>query len=672
MTIAYKDAGAVAAGTTSLSIPHPTVGGTILAGELLIVAICSKYPTYGPADISGWTKLTSDSSGLAPGTDTGNTRATIFYKVAAGGESGNLSVTLTGCGSCVGRMFRFTKNLVSWLIEYAIASKNALTDPWTGGNAVTAASNPGLTAGDNLLVVVAINGNVRTMTLQAVTAAGVTAWGTMVERQDDGTNNGDDCALMVSEHPVTTGTATEAPVFAADLTTAGAGGVLFFRMREYTESKSGTAAVSGNGSLIGEVKKGGIGSVLASIAGAVVAIGVAGMLAAASIFGGGSPNVTAQKAVSAGATISGGGSVIATGQMGGGEEYFGTAILSGNGSVLSEGRKNAGESLTVSGNGPAISEGNKSTSSITSLSANGSVNSEGIKNASQSIFITSNGLITVAPAAGKDGKETTSVSGGGSLVNTGLKDGKEIVVISENGTLEGIGLKAGLGAGVIQGNGEVNSVGTKEAKETNFISGAGLIGALAQKEALGLSSLSGNGELIVSGTREEAYSSIVSIFGNGSISSISTKSTGGISLVSANGEITTLVTKEGQTTSLLSGGGSLEVISHKSAIDSASISENGFLFVSGIREEIEVHFGIALISGNGSLIVIGTTETLKYGSVIVSANGVIICEGKKELNPEEIISERRTSWDNGDDFEDFPYDRPLTTKHDRPLGKKQG
>ena len=234
MTVAYKDTGTVATGTTSLAIPHPTSGGVILAGELLVVAICSKHPDYGPADISGWTKLTSDSSGLADGVDDGDSRATIFYKVAAGGESGDVTVTLTSCSTCVGRMFRYTKTGTSWVIGSAIGAQNTKVDPWTTTNAVTATSDPGLTAGDVLLMVVAFNVNVCTMTLEAVTATGITVWGTMAERQDSGTNNGNDCALIVSEHPVTTGTSSAAPVFAGDPSTTVAGGVLFFRMREYT------------------------------------------------------------------------------------------------------------------------------------------------------------------------------------------------------------------------------------------------------------------------------------------------------------------------------------------------------------------------------------------------------------------------------------------------------
>lgn len=208
--VAFGSAGAVDPGTTTLVVPYP---GGIAAGNLLVLTVGNKYPPNGPATLAGWTLVTNGqiSGGAgAPGGDSGTVYATIFVKVADGSETGNLTVTLTGANSSMGRMFRYTNAAgAGWDYAATNGSDNTPDATWS----VTGAANPGVTAGDMLVVVSAINGNrMSGWASESVSAAGAT-FGIHTERQDSSTAAGQDMALVVSDHTVTAGTASAAPVF---------------------------------------------------------------------------------------------------------------------------------------------------------------------------------------------------------------------------------------------------------------------------------------------------------------------------------------------------------------------------------------------------------------------------------------------------------------------------
>jgi len=231
MTIAFGAAGAVAPGTTSLSIAYPT---GITAGQMLLMFISNKYPTNGPSLPAGWSAPANNQfsrGGGTPGVDTGDMYITLFYKIADGTETGSQSVTVTSGNSCLGVIMRYTKTTGGWQIACAGGSDNVAGTAWS----VTAASNPGVTASDMVLVGSAICGNTDTATVEAITQTGVT-FGTMVERVDTGTNNGDDCSIWVTEHPVTAGPGSAAPAYTATVGGTGsanaAGASIFVRLRE--------------------------------------------------------------------------------------------------------------------------------------------------------------------------------------------------------------------------------------------------------------------------------------------------------------------------------------------------------------------------------------------------------------------------------------------------------
>jgi hypothetical protein len=82
------------------------------------------------------------------------------------------------------------------------------------------------------------------------------------------------------------------------------------------EEHSGSASISGNGSLTGQIKKEGKGTALNSGGGTLLALGLAAMFGIASISGGGGQTVIGQKATGGIAIISGNGSLAAEGNKG--------------------------------------------------------------------------------------------------------------------------------------------------------------------------------------------------------------------------------------------------------------------------------------------------------------------------------------------------------------------
>lgn len=205
--VAFGAAGNATTGTTSLSVPYPT---GIAAGDLLILVVGNKYPTNGPTTPSGWTLAGQGSGGLGTaGADSGQVYNTIFVKQALGTESGNLTVTLTAANTSMARMFRYIKAAAaSWNYAATTGSDNTAGTTWS----VTGAANPGIISGDILIVGSSLNGNRVTQWTESVTATGAT-FANAAERNDSTSGTGDDMGLIVSEHPVTAGNATAAPVY---------------------------------------------------------------------------------------------------------------------------------------------------------------------------------------------------------------------------------------------------------------------------------------------------------------------------------------------------------------------------------------------------------------------------------------------------------------------------
>lgn len=233
MAIAFGASGLAAnTATNTLTLAYPA---GITAGQLIVVCVCNKYPPNNPTTPAGFT-LAANAQGTggsgAAGIDTGTVYMTVYYKIAVGTETGNLAITFVGTNnSGIGRIFRYTNATGNWNVSAANGSDNTAGTAWL----TTMNVNPGLTTGDWAIVASGINTDAYTYASQAPAEASTT-FGATVERQDSGTNSGQDCALVVTDTPVTAGTSVNPPTYS--MTASGtaannpAGSSVMLRIRE--------------------------------------------------------------------------------------------------------------------------------------------------------------------------------------------------------------------------------------------------------------------------------------------------------------------------------------------------------------------------------------------------------------------------------------------------------
>jgi PKD repeat protein len=104
MPIAFRAAGSIAANASGTpSIPYPA---GIAAGDLLIIHYAVATATVTPTTPSGWTKLFGPVNMAGGGN---NNKGYLYYKVAAGSETGTLTFANTGASNyAVGIMAAYT------------------------------------------------------------------------------------------------------------------------------------------------------------------------------------------------------------------------------------------------------------------------------------------------------------------------------------------------------------------------------------------------------------------------------------------------------------------------------------------------------------------------------------------------------------------------------------
>lgn len=223
---------ATTSGTTAPSVAYPT---GIQAGDILILAIGNRPNTSTPATPSGWTDAsdyTQTGGAGSEGAGTGVVRCTVFYKVADGTESGNLSLSIASGTSCAAAMWRVTKTTgKDWAVALANGSDNSAGTSFS----VAMGSDPGVTAGDLVYVATVSSEDTASFASQALTQSGVT-YGSMSERLDQAVSTGNDLRLVVSEHAVSSGTSVAAATFTATASGTNSGNVagtsIMIRLRQ--------------------------------------------------------------------------------------------------------------------------------------------------------------------------------------------------------------------------------------------------------------------------------------------------------------------------------------------------------------------------------------------------------------------------------------------------------
>lgn len=248
MTIAFVNQGttptaAVASitGTTSVT---PAAPASLVNGNIVVIYVGCKYDTASVVTPTDWTLAGSVAGGTTgTGNDTGPTRTTVFYRVKDAAWSTMPTITVTSGNASFAQAFQYSNATGFWDVAASGGADSTTGTAWS----VTAASNPGITAGDMCFVATTVPTDIgagATFSAQAITATGISVWGTATERSEPYTSNGNDAGGMVFDRPVTTGTSSAAPVITATAggtTTNIMGTSLLVRLREITiTSKSGS------------------------------------------------------------------------------------------------------------------------------------------------------------------------------------------------------------------------------------------------------------------------------------------------------------------------------------------------------------------------------------------------------------------------------------------------
>jgi hypothetical protein len=242
--ITYQTPGALAysaAGGTSVAPAYPA---SIAAGDLLVLIIGMKPSTANSGSVTtpdGWTAITNGSLtgaggyGTTLGGDTGNTNVFTYYKVAAGTETGSLTVTIATNNVSWAQMYRFSTSLTTMVWSVAGATGTDIVGNTTVSIAMT--SDPGVTGGDYIIGAMCIPTDVTTpaqFSAEALSQTGVT-FGTVTEISEPDSDIGNDIGGVTYRAPVNSGTSSATSTF-----TATAGGTVtnvrgpgvFIRIRE--------------------------------------------------------------------------------------------------------------------------------------------------------------------------------------------------------------------------------------------------------------------------------------------------------------------------------------------------------------------------------------------------------------------------------------------------------
>ncbi len=242
---------ASSAWVTSTGTVTPTVPTGTAAGDLVVITLASKYDDAVLVTFpTGWTDLgAAANTGRSTGVDSGNMRCRAFYKVwQAGDTMPTLDPTPNNVSTVKATTWR--KTLANWDVNGEIVVDNITGSPLE----FTASSTLGLAAGDQLQVDMVLNGDVATWLTTTISATGAT-FGTMsTSAADASSTSGTDIRMRSVYRPVTSGTATAAPLVSTPLgaaTTNTVGVGLMLRIREVSGAPA-TQTMSPSGIATGE------------------------------------------------------------------------------------------------------------------------------------------------------------------------------------------------------------------------------------------------------------------------------------------------------------------------------------------------------------------------------------------------------------------------------------
>lgn len=222
MTISFVNQGTtptgIATGTGSTSI-SPDNPASTADGDMVLLAVVAKPDTATIVTPTGWDPIVNGENaggGGTTGADTGPTRCAVFAKRVNGTIATAPTVSVTSGNSCWAQMFAY-RSTHGANTGWSLAAANGIDSTTGSAWSATCATNPGLEAGDWVLVASSIPTDVTTpaqFTGESISATGAT-FANMVERSEpEGTVN-NDIGGFVFQMDVTAGPATAAPVVTA-------------------------------------------------------------------------------------------------------------------------------------------------------------------------------------------------------------------------------------------------------------------------------------------------------------------------------------------------------------------------------------------------------------------------------------------------------------------------
>jgi hypothetical protein len=231
ITVTIGGVAATADGTTLLSVAYPA---TIVTGAILLLFIGSKWLASSHSPPGDWNLLSLEfaGSGADSGSDTGTVEASVYYKIADGSETGNITVSVPSGNVAQAFIAQYARSLPGGIDVAATTARWTTND--TNPISVTFDDDPDLADGDCAIVFAALNANgptnIQTTTL-AATGATIAAGN---QRRFTATGTGGDMLVSLYDYQVTAGASSAAPTWQATkaVTAQGEGPVILVRLRE--------------------------------------------------------------------------------------------------------------------------------------------------------------------------------------------------------------------------------------------------------------------------------------------------------------------------------------------------------------------------------------------------------------------------------------------------------
>lgn len=244
MAVAYVSSGLIA--SAAAQTVAPAYPASIAAGDGLVLVRTAKPDTAALTTPAGWTLVDSRTGGAGVfGNDTGPLVVAIYFRQADGLESGTLTCDSTPATVDVQQAIvsRYTKGSGTWDTAGSGGADSTASTDWS----VTAAGNPGITAGDVVHVALCWpTDSARTWSAEALSATGATITSLTVPIASTTTSLGADMTTRAHNFSCTTGAATGAPTYTGTVNSGinVAGPTSLIRLREVTSGVDGVLAVT--------------------------------------------------------------------------------------------------------------------------------------------------------------------------------------------------------------------------------------------------------------------------------------------------------------------------------------------------------------------------------------------------------------------------------------------